>query len=281
MVTEPDAELLLASRQAWAALETLHVVGYFVPETRDRYLALGLDDATAYVPSRAAAMGEAGVGLTVAAFYVFAPRRVAAALPAAWGITAPAALLRARRDGVTEALRRVLGSPEVGEALEIARDACSALTAPGRPLYAAHADLPWPGDDLTALWHAATLVREHRGDGHLSVLQLAGLDPVEATVVGGLWSGTTRFLRRTRGWTEAEHDAAAGRLRERGWLGDDGQLSEDGQERRRRLERETDRLAVEGWAHVGLERTARLRDLLDPLRRQVREADVLPRSLRG
>lgn len=275
-----DPELLPLSRKAWGDLETLHVVGYFAPEVTDAYVAQGLDARLAYFPGRAAAFGEAGPGLTVATFYVFAPWLVEAALPSAWESTTPGRMVEARRAGVSAALERLLGSPDVTEALAIAREVCSALTPQGRPLYAAHADLPWPDDDLLALWHAATLVREHRGGGHLSVLQAHGIGPVEATVLGGSFSGTTRFLRKTRGWSEEEYDAATARLRERGWLDAEGGFTDQGRTARQQVEDETDRLAVEGWAAVGVERTARLHELVKPLRAQVMASDTLPRSLR-
>ena len=140
--------------------------------------------------------------------------------------------------------------PDVGEALEIARDVCAGLTPQGRPLYAAHADLPWPDDDLLALWHAATLIREHRGDGHLSVLQARRHRP------GGgdrarrhRTPASTRFLRKTRGWSDEEYDAATDRLRERGWLDADGGFTDEGRAAAPGASRTTtDRLAVEGWA---------------------------------
>ncbi len=184
-----DPELQSVSRKAWGDLETLHVVGYFAPEVTEEYVDLGLHPQLAYFPGRAAAFGEAGPGLTVATFYVFAPWLVEAALPAAWQTTTPEKVVAARRTGMSRALGKTLGTPDVSEALAIARDVCAALSPQGRPLFAAHAELPWPEDDVLALWHAATLVREHRGDGHVSVLQTRGLDPVEATVLGGLWSG--------------------------------------------------------------------------------------------
>ncbi len=276
-----DTELTSLSRKAWGDLEVLHVVGYFAPEVADAYADLGLDRRLSYFPGRAAALGAAGPGLALATFYVFAPRLVEAALPAAWRTTTPSAVIEARRSGVAAALDRLLGAPDVEEALDIARAVCAGLSAPGRPLYAAHADLPWPDHDLLALWHAATLVREHRGDGHLSVLQVAGIDPVEATVVGGLWSSSTGFLRKTRGWSEEEYDAAAHRLRDRGWLDADGTLTGTGREARQQIEDDTDRLALEGWAQVGAERTARLHELVASLRRTITAADVLPRSLRS
>ena len=275
-----DPELLPLSRKAWGDLEALHVVGYFAPEVTDAFVAEGLHPRLSYFPGRAAAFGEAGPGLTIATFYVFAPWLVEAALPAAWETTSPVKLVEARRSGMAAALERLVGSPDVAEALAIARDVCAGLTPQGRPLYAAHADLPWPDDDLVALWHAATLIREHRGDGHISVLQARGIDPVEATVLGGIFSGTTGFLRKTRGWSDEEYDAATGRLRERGWLDADGAFTDEGRAARREVEDVTDRLAVEGWAGVGVERTARLHELVKPLREKVMASDTLPRSLR-
>jgi hypothetical protein len=276
----PDPELLSLSRKAWGDLEVLHVVGYFAPEVSGEYVELGLHPQLSYFPARAAAFGQAGPGLTIATFYVFAPWLVEAALPSAWETVTPEQLVSARRTGMAAALGRVLGEPDVAEALTLAREVCEGLTPHGRPLYAAHAELSWPDDDLLALWHAATLIREHRGDGHVSVLQQAGLDPVEATVLGGLFSSTTGFLRRTRGWSDEEYDAAAGRLRERGWLDAEGGFTGEGRELRQRIEADTDRLALAGWEHVGAAKVARLHELVKPLREQVVAADVLPRSIR-
>jgi hypothetical protein len=276
-----NEQLRPLTRKAWSDLEAVHVVGYFAPQVTQTYVDLGLDPRLSYFASRAAAFGEAGPGLTIATFYVFAPWLVEAALPGAWKIASPAQLVEARRAGMSDALRDVLGEPEVDEALGIAREVCAGLTAPGRPLYAAHAELPWPEDSLLALWHAATLVREHRGDGHVSVLLVHEVDPVEATVLGGLWSGTTRFLQKTRGWSDDDYTAAADRLRDRGWLDADGALTEVGRYERHQIEHDTDRLALEGWAHVGVDATTRLHELVAPLREQVLASDVMPRSLRS
>jgi hypothetical protein len=276
-----DDDLLPVSRSAWGSLEVLHVVCYFAREVTEAYVGLGLDAGLAYFPGRAAALGRVGPGPTTAMFYVFAPRLVHAALPAAWDVATPEQVVAARRTGTAAALERLLGRPDVSEALDIAREVCAGLTPQGRPLHAAHAELPWPGDDLLALWHAASLVREHRGDGHVSVLQVAGLDPVEATLIGGLHASSTRFLRATRGWSDEEYDAAADRLRSRGWLDADGGFTDHGRSERQRIEEDTDRLAVEGWARVGARRTARLHELVRPLRDQVLASGVLPRSLRA
>ncbi len=272
--------LTALSRRAWSDLEVLHVVGYFAPEVTAAYVDLGLHPRLSYFAARAAAFGEAGPGLTTATFYVFAPRLVHAALPAAWRVAGPAALVRARRAGMSTALERLLGHPDVGEALAIARDVCAGLHPQGRPLYAAHAELPWPEDDLLALWHAATLIREHRGDGHVAVLTHAGIDPVEATVLGGIWSASTPFLRRTRGWSEEEYAAATDRLRDRGWLDGAGDLTGSGRAARQQVEDDTDRLALAGWRGVGEEGASRLHELVTPLRERILDAGLLPSMAR-
>jgi len=281
MTPAPDAALLAASRKAWADLEAIHVVGYFAEQSTAAYVELGLHPQLSYFAARSAAFGEASPELTVATFYNFAPWLVHAALPAAWQSASPDQVLEARLQGVGRALRSVLGDPDVTEALTLARRVCDDLSPAGRPLYAAHAALPWPEDDLLALWHAATLVREHRGDGHIAVLQLAALDPVEATVVGGLWAQTTSFLRKTRGWSDEEYAGAEDRLRDRGWLDADGALTAEGTAQRQQVEDRTDALAVEAWAGIGVEGATRLHELLGPMRRTVLGSGLLPGGRRG
>lgn len=276
MTTNAQPDIVGIGRRCWGALEALHVVGYFAPEPTRAYVDLGLHPRLSYFAARSAAFGPVGPALTTATFYVFAPWLPDKALPASWEVASPAAVQRARRDGVGSCLRGILGSPDVAEALALARHACEGLDPAGRPLYAAHAALEWPDDDLLALWHAATLIREHRGDGHVAVLQSAGIDPVESLVLGGLYASNTEFVRTTRGWSDDEWAAAHDRLRGRGLLTDEGGLSEDGRLLRQRVENDTDLLAVAGWEHLGADGCHRLHELVAPLRRQVLASGVLP-----
>ena len=109
------------------------------------------------------------------------------------------------------------------------------------------------------------------------MLQHAGLDPVEATVLGGLFSSSTSFLRKTRGWSDDDDHAAADRLRDRGWLDADGGFTELGRTERQRIEDDTDRIAGGRLGtRVGAERTARLHELVKPLRRAVVDTGLLP-----
>ncbi|MEP6816596.1 MAG: hypothetical protein ABI873_13700 [Marmoricola sp.] len=274
-----DLDLVQASRRAWSGLEALHVVGYFAEETTAEYVALGLHPRLSYFASRVAAMGAVGPRVSEATFYVFAPWLHQKALPAAWDVTTPERLVQARRNGVAKALERLVGAPDVSEALELARRVCDGLSAPGRPLYAGHAGLDWPDEDLMALWHAATLIREHRGDGHVAVLLTNGIGPVEATVIDGAWSGKAGFLYKTRGWSEEELAAAEARLGERGWLDDSGGLTTEGRLARDQVEQHTNEAGMAGWEHLGLDDTRRLAELLAPLRDAVLDSGVLPADL--
>ena len=290
-----DRDLITRSRRAWGGLETLHVIGYFAPETTQAYVALGLHPRLSYFAARSAAMGPVGPELTVATFYVFSPELIRKALPAAWEIATPEHIQAARRAGVLAALRPAIGDAvepaEIAEAAELARQATEGLTGvatteAGRPLYAAHARLDWPEDPLLALWHAATLIREHRGDGHVAVLTGARLDPVEALVLGGLFADNTEFVRRTRGWHEEQWEAAIERLTGRGLLEGaaapaDRGLSEEGRALRQRVEDQTDTLATAAFDHLGAERTDRLIELVAPMRKAVLASGVLPGWISG
>ena len=206
---------------------------------------------------------------------------MAQALPAVWEVVTPAAAIAARLDAVDAALVRGLGdavkSPEVTQAAQLARAAAesAAAHAAGRPLFAAHAALDWPSEPHLVLWHAITVLREFRGDGHVAALLLAELSGLQSMVLhtaSGQANGG--FLRASRGWSREQWAAAADGLRERGLL-DGEQLSERGQQLRVRLEQDTDRLAAPAYAVLGTDGCARLAELARPLSRTLVKAGFL------
>jgi Arc/MetJ family transcription regulator len=269
------------ARAAWGSLETVHVVGFFAPEVQAAYDGFGVPATRAgYFAARASALGPVDPAVVVATFYVFSPDLVARAVPAVWAVAPPAEWAAARRDAVAAALRRVLGEPDVAEAVELAREACAGLSAAGRPLYAAWSGADWPDDPLLQLWHAGLLLREHRGDGHVTALMTAGLDPVEALVTGGLASDSTDFVRTTRGWTDEEWAAGVQRCRSRG-LVDDGRLTAAGRALRQQVEATTDVLALPGWAHLGAAGAQRLVELMAPHRERLFDSGLLPGWIRS
>ncbi len=177
---------------------------YFVPEAAEEYGRLGIHGRHGYFASRSAPMGAVSAAVVVATFFNFNPAIVHAAIPAAWDAAEPAAILSARLQAADRALRRVLGdaveSDDLAEAAALVREAASAASCGGRPLAAAHAALPWPDEPHLALWHGVTVLREHRGDGHIAALTLAGVSGIEALVMHAA-SGEvpSTILQSTRG----------------------------------------------------------------------------------
>jgi hypothetical protein len=277
-------------RQAWRAAEVLHGQIYFAPEAHERYAALGLDARAGYFASRSAAMGPVGPGPVVASFFNFNPALVARALPAAWERTTPAAVLAARSEAAAAALSRALGdladTAEIREAAVLARRAAESVSAypEGRPLFAAHAALPWPeGPAHLVLWHAQTILREFRGDGHIAALLLAGLTGLEALVLH-VASGevSRRFLQRSRGWSDEQWAEATDRLRSRGLVdGDEPALTESGRAQRAWTEAATDRLAAPAYTVLGADGCLRLAELARPLSRAVVASGALKAATAG
>src|SRR4051794_1317454 len=264
------------ARTAHRYLEPLHTLVYFVPENGDRYAALGIKGGMrGYFASRSAPLGQAPAEVVIATFYNFAPDQVRKAIPSVWDVTTPAAVLEARLDGADAALRRLLSdeidSDEMRRAAELARKATTALDVVGRPLYAAHAALPWPEPAHLQLWHAATLLREHRGDGHIAALVLERLTGLEAAVTYcATGKGMPEDLAKaTRGYSDEQWQSAKDALRDRGLLDADGQLTDIGKEQRERIEASTDAAAVAPYEHLGPERTQELIELCKPWARSV------------
>jgi hypothetical protein len=173
------------ARRFFDRFEPVHAVTYFAPEAREALDGLGYRGYwMGYFAARSAPLGTVAPEVVTAIFYNFAPERVAKALPTAWQIAGPEAALRARQDSAVAALRRYgLDADEnVTTAAELAGKAARHAPLEGRPLFAANRALPWPDEPLAALWHAATLLREQRGDAHVAVLNAAGVSGRESNV---------------------------------------------------------------------------------------------------
>src|SRR5215471_2408120 len=155
---------------------------YFVPEAADAYARLGITGRAGYFASRAAPMGAVSADVVVSTFYNFNPELVHAAIPGSWELATPAQLVAARFNAVDAACRRILGdaavaSPDMARAAELARTAAevAAERVEGRPLAAGHAEVAWPEEPHLVLWHAQSILREFRGDGHIAQLVVHGL----------------------------------------------------------------------------------------------------------
>ncbi|MEU5882975.1 hypothetical protein [Spirillospora sp. NPDC047279] len=260
--------------EVWRFLEAYHVPVYFSPEAAAAYKAAGLKGYwMGYFASRSAPLGAPGPEVVTATFYNFAPRRAARALPDAWALCPPARVLEARLEAADQTLRRLLGdlvdTPEVAEAAGLARQAAQACPAQGRALSAAHAALPVPDQPHLALWWAASVLREFRGDGHIAALVSGGLDGCECCVVSRALGAAPDDFGEQRGWNGDEWQAAVQRLTARGWLTPDGALTDQGRDGRAAIEDTTDRSAAAPLRALGGDATARLTECLRPLAHRI------------
>nr|WP_221381692.1 hypothetical protein [Actinoplanes polyasparticus] len=262
-MSEPSVE-----RRMWALFEPLHAVTYFAPQCAVAFEEAGLTGFwRRYFAGRAAALGAVGAGPVTAAFFGFAPAMVARALPDVWDRISPSDALAARAAGANATLSEVFAAEPPTEAADLLEEAARAADLGGRVLAAAHADLPWPRDPVGRLWQAATILREHRGDGHVAALLTAGVDGCESLVWrAGIEGGRLRAVTQpARGWTDDEWAAAGDRLRDRGWLTSEGTATPAGRDAYARVEQLTDQLAASPWRHLGAARTDRCAGLLAPL----------------
>ena len=264
-------------------LDPLHSVSYFVPNVAEQFGALGMRGRAPYFAARSAPMGAVGAGVVAATFYNFSPELVAASIPAAWRLASPQRVTEMRYAIVEEALPRVLGtvtgSAEWVRAADILRGVAEAIpNADGRPLYAGHAELPWPLSPHSRLWHAITLLREYRGDGHIAALityRLSGLEALITHTASEI-GFTVEFARRLRGWTEEQWAAATDRLRERGLLDESGALTTEGLRLRTEIEDLTDALAFEPWRTLADGDAAELERFAKSTREMVLGAGAFP-----
>lgn len=270
------------ARTMWRLLEPVHAVVYWAPEVRANSDRLGLRGGwMSYFGCRAAPLGAVSSAVVTAVFYGFHPAMVARAVPDVWSAATPQALVQARIEGMDLAIRRVFGDllhdGRVHAAAQLARRAAELCNTAGRPLAAGNLELEWPQEDHLLLWQAATVLREHRGDGHVAALVGHQVSPLAAHITSAAAGGPPRdHLQSFRQYSDQEWSAEVARLTELGWLTPTGRLSARGRAVRRRVEEDTDRLAGQPWQRLGAELTADLADLLAPLTARAYDSGAVP-----
>jgi hypothetical protein len=273
------------ARKMSRSLEPYHGIIYFLPEATEAYARLGVTGRDGYFASRSAPLGAVSAGVVIATFFNFNPTLVQHAIPSAWDKTTPAAILDARLAAIDLGLRRLLGddvveSKDVARAADLARIAAEGCTIPGRPLYAGHASLPWPTEPHLVLWHAISLIREFRGDGHIACLVAEELDAVEALITHAASGAVPRVaLQTSRAWSDDAWNAGIERLAARGIVTGDGEFTDAGRALRERIEAQTDVLALPAWEALGEDGCNELRELGRPWSRAIADSGafaVLP-----
>lgn len=233
-------------RALWSLYEPVHAIVYFEPSVSGCLADVGLHGFwNGYFAGRAAPLGAVGPAPVTALFFGFAPGMVARALPKVWSRISPDLAVETR----LEAVERVLGpllreSGDARRATDVLVRAAEGAATDGRALAAAWQAVPRPEPLGARLWWATTVLREHRGDGHVLAATAAGLTGLEAALTHvGVGPLTREVLQPNRGWTDGEWDAAAAALVDRGVLSTDGSLTAEGRRLREHVESETDRLA--------------------------------------
>ncbi|KAF0957229.1 SCO6745 family protein [Rhodococcus sp. T7] len=245
------------ARRLRNAVEPIAAGVYFAPEAHQAYAALGFGgsptaqdgvarpDLNAYFASRGACLGQVPGEVVAAAFGCFNPKVLVPAVAAGWPITSREKILTAREQAATAMLTRVLGEQPDGldRVTALLRRAADAAPWAGRPIYSGLCSLGFPDHPMGALWRAADLVREHRGDSHVISWAVGGADPVEILLLTEQWWGQpARSYTPSRGWAAADMDAGVDRLTTRGLMTGDEQLTEAGRAFREEIEVRTDEL---------------------------------------
>lgn len=242
------------SRRLREAIEPIAMVSVWSPEVNERHTKAGLDFLTGYIVGRAAPLGLVPTDLVVSAFGVFSPGVIASAYETGLATTTHAEVLAALEEGTVAALHRLLGSPgrEVEEVVAVLRAGLDRADLLGRPLFSGLHARDWPPDAWARLWHAATLLREYRGDSHLAACVAAGLGPIGANLLTEAHVGLTdRSYTASRGWRTEEIDQAVLRLVAQGVLDRDGAITDRGRALRDEIENATERALEPVMAGIG------------------------------
>jgi hypothetical protein len=167
---------------------------------------------------------------------------------------------------------------ELDEAIDLATRVCDGVGYEGKPLAAANRALPLPDEPLVRLWQLVTIIREWRGDAHIAALQSTPLTAVEALVLhAGTGTVPVKFLKSSRAWPEEIWRATADELAARGLVDADGGCTPDGTAFREEVEHRTDVASLPLWEAIGAEATARLDELLVPVRDALVESGAFGR----
>jgi hypothetical protein len=254
-----------------AVLESVCCTGWLSEEGQANLAALGITERFAgYCATRGAPMGTVAPEVLAAAFYNFNPEVVIRNTALAWAASTPAKVIAGELAAADASLQAVVQQmpaadiKELADLLQVAAET-AATRVEGCPIASGVAAMTWPTEPHLVVWHAHHLLREHRGDAHAANLLVAGLTGLEALVVDCARSGfPAAYMRAGRFWSDEAWEAAADGLRTRGWLTADDQFTDEGRDRRARIEQQTDDFASIAFRGLGDDKTARIVELGTP-----------------
>jgi hypothetical protein len=251
------------ARELRDAIEAIAQVCFWAETTYNEYEAIGLEFFGGYIWGRACALGEPEGTVVAAAFGVFEPNLVAGLYDQARQTASLSAVRKAKEAGSTAALHHALGSADVGATLAVVRRAAEAADPTGRAFHAGLTAVPWPDDPMGQLWHACTMLREHRGDGHLAACVSVDITGLEANLLTEAVVGYEQFsYAGSRGWSPEAMESAVQSLTSRGLL-HDGSLTAAGNALRDQIETATDRSVARAVAAAGPDLARAVRQLTE------------------
>src|SRR3954451_3007266 len=267
------------ARRLFELTEPISLVNFFSPEPNDSMAELGFRSYwDGYFAGRSAPLGRVPAEVVHAAFYNFAEGEVARHIPQVWDTTTPEAAHAARARGCVAALRRILGelvaTPGLARAAELLAKASTSAPTEGRVMYAALRARPMPEQPLARLWHAANMLREHRGDGHIAALVSERIGGTEANVLSALDMGIypAESSGRTHHLPQARLAKVMDGLRDRGLLDACGRFTDAGRATKDLSESMTDALAEAPYADLAPLELEQLIAPLEPISRRLAAA---------
>jgi hypothetical protein len=144
-------------------------------------------------------------------------------------------------------------------------------------MYAALRAIPVPDDTVGRHFHAASMLREHRGDGHIAALMTEGIGGLEAHVLLALdMDMPADKFGRIHHLPGAQIAAVLDGMRGRGLIGEDGWLSQEGRGVKQRVEALTDDLAAAPYESLDPKELDELVTTLEQLASPLLAAQNLP-----
>ncbi len=267
------------ARRMFDLVEPIGVIPYSAHEPNEAMFALGFTNYwDTYFAGRAAPLGASvPAGVVHALFYNFAPGEVARHIPKVWATTTPEAAIAAREEGCVNALRRILGdlidTADFTRAVDLLTKAARSAPLEGRPMYAALRTIPVPQEPVARLFHAASLLREHRGDGHICALMAEGIGGLEAHVLLAVDMGIPApTFGRIHHLPSSLLADLIDNMKKRELLKDAATFAPAGREAKDRVEALTDQLAVVPYQVLETVELDELMAALGPLAQQLNAA---------
>lgn len=271
------------ARRMFDLVEPIGLVNFFADEPNEAMAALGFSRYwDGYFAGRSAPLGLVSAEVVDAAFYNFGPGEAARDIPAVWDTVTPDEAHAARQRGCVTALVRFLGdlvgTPELSRAADLLTRASVSAPVEGRVMYAALRALPIPDDPVARLWHAANMLREHRGDGHIAALMAEQVDRTECHVLLALSEGIhpAETFGRIHHLPQPYLASVMAGLRDRGLVDGTGHFTDAGRATKERIEAMTDRLAASPYAALDAVALDELAAVLAPIAGRLRAGMGLP-----